>query len=171
MDTQEKIRQHISAFADGSLCSTDRELAMAALQTDDGRLTWQLYHRIGDVLRSESVPELSPSFSARLSARLDEEAVPLRRNLKSAVPPERGSTGMHLLPAAGAPVTIAPGAVAPGAAAPGAGAPSAPTAPAAAAPAPEPGTPGSGLPDTGAGGGVPQDSGATFQARPVIIIT
>lgn len=150
MDTHKKIREHISAFADGTLCNIDRELAMAALHTEDGRLTWQLYHRIGDVLRSEGVPELTPGFCTRLSARLDEEPLPLRRNLKSSVAEARGSTGMHLLPAAGeTPATIAPGAGA------------ALTSPAPA----EPGTggPGSAAPDTGASGG------AISQARPAII--
>lgn len=158
MDTHKKIREHISAFADGTLCNIDRELAMAALQTSDGRQTWQLYHRIGDVLRSDSVPELSPGFSERLAARLDGEPLPLRRNLKSAVAEAIGAgTGMHLLPAASTPPAAQPAATI----APGAGAVLASPAPAASEA--DDTSPGSGAPDSGAGGG------AMSQARPAII--
>jgi sigma-E factor negative regulatory protein RseA len=80
MDTNKKIREYISAFADGELPDADLELALAALREPDGRQAWDLYHRIGDALRSEpGQAELSPGFAARLSDRLDAEPLPLRR--------------------------------------------------------------------------------------------
>ncbi len=80
MDTNKKIRDYISAFADGELPAADIELALAALREDDGRAAWDLYHRIGDALRSEpGQAELSPGFAARLADRLAAEPIPLRR--------------------------------------------------------------------------------------------
>ncbi|TFW33318.1 sigma-E factor negative regulatory protein [Massilia horti] len=73
MDTNKKIREHISALGDGELSASDIELAFAALQTADGRQAWEVYHRIGDVLRAQSSPDLSSDFAARLAARLAEE--------------------------------------------------------------------------------------------------
>ena len=80
MDTHRKMRVHVSAMVDGELPAGDAELAMAALHTPDGRQSWQLYHRIGDVLRAEAAPALSDGFAARLAARLEAEAPPLRRS-------------------------------------------------------------------------------------------
>lgn len=80
MDTNKKIREYISAFADGELPDVDFELALAALRDADGRQTWDLYHRIGDALRAEPLEaELSPGFALRLADRLAAEPTPLRR--------------------------------------------------------------------------------------------
>lgn len=76
MDTHKKIREHISAFADGATPDADVELALAALQSEDGRQTWALYHHIGDVLRAEPGPPLSPGFAAALAGRLAMEPLP-----------------------------------------------------------------------------------------------
>ena len=73
MDTHKKIREHISALADGELPAADVELALAALRGPDGRAAWVSYHRIGDTLRELGVPEPSPGFSQRLAARLAAE--------------------------------------------------------------------------------------------------
>jgi sigma-E factor negative regulatory protein RseA len=70
MDTQKKIREHISALSDGELAATDLELAFAALRAADGEQAWSTYHRIGDVLRAQASPELSDDFNDRLSAKL-----------------------------------------------------------------------------------------------------
>lgn len=70
MDTHKKIREHISALVDDALAPDNLELAMAALQTDDGQQAWHAYHRIGDVLRAGPVAELSDGFEAKLAARL-----------------------------------------------------------------------------------------------------
>jgi sigma-E factor negative regulatory protein RseA len=74
MDTHKKIREHISALVDGELSRDNLELAMAALQSADGRQVWHAYHRIGDALRAAPVAELSDNFGARLAARLAQEA-------------------------------------------------------------------------------------------------
>jgi sigma-E factor negative regulatory protein RseA len=73
MDTNKKNREHISALKDGELSASDLELAFAALQSADGHQAWEVYHRIGDVLRSQASPDLSPGFAARLQARLAAE--------------------------------------------------------------------------------------------------
>jgi len=86
MDTHKKIREHISAFADGASPVADVELALAALQSEDGRRTWALYHTIGDVLRADAGPALSADFSARLAARLADEPLPGKRAAKVDVP-------------------------------------------------------------------------------------
>ena len=104
MDTHKKIREHISALSDGALCNNDLELAMAAMQTADGREAWNLYHRIGDVMRAQATPELSDSFSDRLAARLDQEAVPVRRGSKALTAEAKaetraaGSTHLQIAP-------------------------------------------------------------------------
>ncbi len=80
MDTNKKMRDYLSAFADGELPDTDLELALAALREADGREAWRLYHEIGDALRAEPAgPSLSPGFAERLAARLAAEPTPLRR--------------------------------------------------------------------------------------------
>ena len=79
MDTHKKIREHISAFADGATPPGDVELALAALQGEDGRQAWALYHHIGDVLRVDPGPPLSPGFGAAMAARLAAEPLPGKR--------------------------------------------------------------------------------------------
>jgi len=82
MDINKKMRDYISAFADGELPDGDLELALAALREADGREAWLRYHEIGDALRAEpAAPALSPDFSARLAARLAAEPTPLRRGV------------------------------------------------------------------------------------------
>lgn len=79
MDTHKKIREHISAFADGATPDADVELALAALQGHDGRQSWALYHLIGDVLRVDPGPSLSAQFSERLATRLAAEPLPAKK--------------------------------------------------------------------------------------------
>ena len=79
MDTNKKIREHISALSDGELAASDLELAFAALRACDGEQAWDVYHRIGDELRAQATPELSDDFSERLAARLAAEPAPVRR--------------------------------------------------------------------------------------------
>jgi sigma-E factor negative regulatory protein RseA len=78
MDTHKKIREHISSFADGASPAADVELALAALQGDDGRRTWALYHTIGDLLRGDPGPPLSNGFAATMAARLAQEPAPAK---------------------------------------------------------------------------------------------
>lgn len=75
MDTKVTTKEQISALADGELGSEEMTLAFAALRSSrDARDTWEDYHRIGEVLRSEEMDvSLSAGFSARMSALLDAE--------------------------------------------------------------------------------------------------
>lgn len=89
MDTNKKIREHISALADGELSNADLELAFAALRTQDGHRTWEVYHRIGDALRGQAGADLSPAFGAKLAERLAREAAPIRRPVAATAEPEQ----------------------------------------------------------------------------------
>lgn len=84
MDMHRKIREHISALADGELPAADQELALAALEDADGRQAWAVYHRIGDELRAQPAAELSDGFRARLAERLAVEAPHPKRPLSQA---------------------------------------------------------------------------------------
>ena len=94
MDTNRKLREHISAFKDGELPDADVELALAAMHGSDGQLAWSLYHLIGDTLRQTDgagaatvpLPGLSPAFGARLAQRLAAEPLPVRRPVVSSEP-------------------------------------------------------------------------------------
>jgi sigma-E factor negative regulatory protein RseA len=67
-------QEKISALADGELESSGLDAAFASLRQPEGRKDWDLYHQIGDVLRSEEMAvEMSPDFAARMAAKLDAE--------------------------------------------------------------------------------------------------
>jgi sigma-E factor negative regulatory protein RseA len=74
MDTSKRLHENISALADGELPDSERELALAALASDDGRAAWHAYHVIGDTLRAGADGALSDGFAARLARRLAAEA-------------------------------------------------------------------------------------------------
>jgi sigma-E factor negative regulatory protein RseA len=91
MDTLKKTHENISALADGELAAGDVELAFASLDGGDGQAAWNLYYRIGDVLRADqSGSELSSTFSSRLSLRLKAEPA-LGRRAARAAPPSRAT--------------------------------------------------------------------------------
>jgi sigma-E factor negative regulatory protein RseA len=74
MSTKEKTQEQISAFADGELAEGQVDVVLAALRRADGRADWDIYHQIGDVLRSDDMDiKLSSGFAARLAARLEME--------------------------------------------------------------------------------------------------
>jgi sigma-E factor negative regulatory protein RseA len=81
METNKKNRERISALCDDALPKDDHELACAALGTADGQSAWEVYHLIGDVLRTGESADLSPGFAARLSARLASEPLHPRRSM------------------------------------------------------------------------------------------
>lgn len=83
MDTNKKIREHISALCDGELPDDDLELAVAGLQSPAGKQAWDVYHRIGDVLRARASTDLSPAFNDKLAARLAAEPLPTRRRAEA----------------------------------------------------------------------------------------
>ncbi|HZX29017.1 MAG TPA: RseA family anti-sigma factor [Telluria sp.] len=92
MYTHKKLREHISALADGALPDAELELALAALQEPDGRRAWEIYHRIGDALRAEGDPGPSAQFAATLAARLAAEPAPAQPELPVCHP--RGGGGL-----------------------------------------------------------------------------
>ncbi len=74
MNTKMTMHDRISAFADGELPEAQVEAVMKDLATPEGRAAWDVYHRAGDVLRSEDMDiALSAGFAARMAARLDAE--------------------------------------------------------------------------------------------------
>jgi sigma-E factor negative regulatory protein RseA len=74
MSTKNMTHEQISAFADGESADNELDAALAALRTQDGRVAWDLYHQIGDTLRSADMAmALSPDFASRLTARLEDE--------------------------------------------------------------------------------------------------
>lgn len=73
MDTHKTLHEHISALADGELSDSERELALAALETPEGQAAWHAYHVTGDVLRATPSGVLSDAFSGRLAAALAAE--------------------------------------------------------------------------------------------------
>lgn len=74
MDTKEKTQEQISALADDELSDSQIEVTLAALRDPEARVDWELYHQIGEVLRSDDMAvSLSEGFSARMAARLAAE--------------------------------------------------------------------------------------------------
>jgi sigma-E factor negative regulatory protein RseA len=85
MNTKSLVHERISVFADGETSDQQLEIALAELRNEDGKATWELYHQIGDLLRSdEMATPLSAGFSAAMAKRLAAEptlvapAVPTR---------------------------------------------------------------------------------------------
>ena len=81
MKTDDTQFDNISAMVDGELSNAQWASTVARLgevNNQDGKKTWEIYHQIGDVLRSDDLAAtLSPGFSARFSALLDAEPVVL----------------------------------------------------------------------------------------------
>lgn len=74
MNTKNMTQEQISAFADGEMADSHMDLVLAALRQQDSRTTWDVYHQIGDVLRSEEMGfSLSSDFASRMASRLDAE--------------------------------------------------------------------------------------------------
>lgn len=70
-------REQLSALADGQLHGDEFRDALAYAAETEGRSTWQLYHLVGDVLRSSDLARpASPDFMARLRVELAKEAPP-----------------------------------------------------------------------------------------------
>lgn len=74
MKTNEISREQISALIDGELSGSQIDIALAALRQSDVGAEWDIYHQIGDVLRSDDMAiSLSPGFAARFAERLEAE--------------------------------------------------------------------------------------------------
>lgn len=74
MDTKSLVHERVSVFADGETSDEQVDIALADLRNEEGKAAWELYHQIGDLLRSDemAVP-LSAGFSASMAARLAKE--------------------------------------------------------------------------------------------------
>ncbi len=67
-------REQLSALADGQLHGDEMADALAYASQPDGHATWQLYHLVGDVLRSSDLARpANPEFMARLCDQLAKE--------------------------------------------------------------------------------------------------
>jgi sigma-E factor negative regulatory protein RseA len=74
MNTKEVAREQISAFADGEVADAQAGAVLAALREPQARADWDVYHHIGDVLRSDDMAvTMSVDFSARMAAALERE--------------------------------------------------------------------------------------------------
>jgi sigma-E factor negative regulatory protein RseA len=74
MNTKEMAREQISALADGELAEQHMQTALTALRHQEARADWEIYHQIGDVLRSDDMAvTMSPQFTASLFERLESE--------------------------------------------------------------------------------------------------
>ncbi|MEO6352878.1 MAG: sigma-E factor negative regulatory protein [Oxalobacteraceae bacterium] len=82
MNMKKMTQEHISAFADAELADKEIAAVLTALRVPERREAWDVYHRIGDVLRSEDLAcEMRPQAQARMAALLAAEPVifsPLR---------------------------------------------------------------------------------------------
>lgn len=91
MNTKEMTQEQISALVDGELSNAYVDMALAALRQTDSRDTWDVYHQIGDILRSDDMAlTMSADFSARMAARLDAEPVYISVPLAAVPQPESG---------------------------------------------------------------------------------
>lgn len=74
MNMKKMNQEHISAFADAELADQEIAAVLAALRVPEQREAWDVYHRIGDVLRSEDLAcEMRPQAQARMAALLEAE--------------------------------------------------------------------------------------------------
>jgi sigma-E factor negative regulatory protein RseA len=78
MNKQDNNRESICALVDGQLTGEAFANAVDLVQCDaDARRTWQSYHLVGDVLRSNDLARcrLGDGFVSRLQSRLQQEGV------------------------------------------------------------------------------------------------
>ncbi|PUA99468.1 MULTISPECIES: sigma-E factor negative regulatory protein [unclassified Acidovorax] len=93
--------EQLSALADGQLQGDEFAAALAWAAEDEGRDTWEVYHLVGDVLRSSELARpVSPAFLSRLREELAKEAPPQRPQ----VPAQLDNVAVHLPVAANASV-------------------------------------------------------------------
>lgn len=74
MGRRELSKQQLSVFADGELPKQEVPEVMAALRAAGHKSDWDVYHQIGDVLRSDTMAApVSARFTENLAARLAAE--------------------------------------------------------------------------------------------------
>ena len=72
--TADDARESLSAYMDGELPVQFRDAFLAGAKTDSAlRADWEMYHCIGDVLRSDDMACHSQGFSRRFAERIDAE--------------------------------------------------------------------------------------------------
>lgn len=72
-------REKLSALADGQLQGDEWREAFSCACDEEGQATWELYHLVGDVLRSSDLAQpANPAFLARLRDQLAQETAPQR---------------------------------------------------------------------------------------------
>ena len=71
MNDDARMREHLSALADGELQGEAFAQAVAYAATEEGESAWRIYHLIGDTLRSSEVTYVAdPAFLGRLREQL-----------------------------------------------------------------------------------------------------
>lgn len=84
-------KEQISALLDGENNGSEFDVVLSALRRSDAQADWEIYHQIGDVLRSDAAElSMSSDFTARLFARLEDEPVVLAPASIKAVMPTAG---------------------------------------------------------------------------------
>ena len=74
MNTTNMMREQISAFADNEFSDGNFNVTLAALRQQEGRDAWNLYHQIGDALRSDDLnTQMNTGLTSRIFASLDAE--------------------------------------------------------------------------------------------------
>lgn len=69
-------REQLSALADGQLQDGEWRDAVSFACGDEGRSTWELYHLVGDVMRSSELARpANPAFMARLREQIAQETI------------------------------------------------------------------------------------------------
>lgn len=71
MNDDARMREYLSALADGELQGEAFAQAVAYAATEEGESAWRIYHLIGDTLRSSEVTHVAdPAFLGRLREQL-----------------------------------------------------------------------------------------------------
>ena len=89
MNDDLKQREQLSALADGQLDGEEWAQALEFAAQDEGRETWQMYHLVGDALRSADLARAvdGADFLAKLHQKMAQEPLPVRGLAAPAAPP------------------------------------------------------------------------------------
>lgn len=87
MITNKNAGERLSALVDGEVDDASLDAALASLRNAKGDEDWEIYHRIGEVLRSEELAApLSAGFAARMAERLEAETPHVAATNQSVMP-------------------------------------------------------------------------------------
>ncbi|MFN7856872.1 MAG: sigma-E factor negative regulatory protein, partial [Acidovorax sp.] len=80
-------RELLSALADGELQGAELACALDLCAHEDSHSTWEVYHLVGDVLRSPDLAQpVSTAFMSRLREEIARQALPVGAPLAEDVP-------------------------------------------------------------------------------------